>query len=715
MNKKTATTVLTIQGMSCASCISRVEKALAGISGVESVNVNLATHRALIHGDAPVAALISAVKQAGYKAAVHSGEPTLTFSSKGQLVNFLAALALVIPLLAVKVFSSDFDDSEIVQMLLAFTILAIPGRRFFIAAIKQARRLQANMDTLVAIGSFTAFAFSTARVLLPPAEDHLYFETAGMIVTLILLGRFLEARAKARASTAISELMGLRAATALKKTGDNWVEVPVESVEPGDFLMVRPGARVPVDGKLMEGEARIDESMITGESMPAHKTPGAAVIGATVNRSGSFIMSAEKIGADTMLSHIIRLVETAQSSRAPSQRLADKVAGVFVPLVIAVAVVTFVLWIAIEGNTERAIKSAVAVLVIACPCAMGLAAPTAILVGTGVAARQGILVRDAAGFELAHKVETLVFDKTGTLTQGTPAVTRIKKLSDFSEDELFAKVASCEIRSEHPFAQAIIEEAGHRNLDLGEVTDFEPVAGFGIRGVINGEKICIGSRIFLMKNNIDVDLLDTFAEEIESEGATAIYIGVDGMPTAIIGISDPLRATSSQSLAELRAMKIKTVLASGDNLVTTRSVGKQTGIIETHGSMRPDDKIELIKKEKSRGKIVGMVGDGINDAPALAAADVGFAMGGGTDIAMETAAITLVQGDISRVTSAIRISRSTVRTIRQNLFWAFAYNTLAIPVAAFGALHPMIAAGTMALSSVMVIGNSLRLRRLNPK
>ena len=713
--EKPATVALNISGMTCASCARRIEKALAGVEGVESAAVNLATQRALVRTVSSPDELIPAVERIGYKARFVTDQAPPTFRITAELVNFLIALLFTIPLLIITWFGISFENGKLVQLLLAAGVIVGPGRGIFIKAISLLRHFSANMDTLIAMGSFTAFAFSAGRVALGYPEGQFYFETTGMIITLILLGRFLEAGAKARTSAAISELIGLQPAVAWIKQGDDWLEVPVENIRPGDVLLVKPGAKIPVDGVVVEGRSSVDESMVTGESMPVTKKVGDAVIGATVNQSGSFVMRAEKVGADTMLSRIVRLVEQAQTSRAPVQRVADRVAGVFVPFVIIVAMITFILWVSITGDVERAMMHTVAVLVIACPCALGLATPTAIMAGTGSAARLGILIKDAASLELAHKLDTLVFDKTGTVTEGAPVVTGVRKLAAFEEDEMLSLAASCEARSEHPLARAILDEARQRGLTFHQVEDFEAVPGGGVRGKVLDKKIYIGSRTLLVQNDIDVDPLDSYAEEIESEGASAIYVGIDGRPAAVIGIADPIRSTSTQALAELRAMGIRTVLASGDNIVTTRAIGKQTGIIKTRGAMRPDDKIELIEEEKKEGHIVGMVGDGINDAPALAAADVGFAMGSGTDVAMETAPVTLVRGDIARVATAIRLSKRTMRTIRQNLFWAFAYNTVAIPFAAFGPIPPMFAAGLMALSSVSVVLNSLRLRRFAPK
>ena len=711
----TPTVLLDIKNMSCASCVARVEKALREVDGVEDASVNLASNTATVKATVPVETLIAAVGRIGYKAHLAAGRPTKSPGGKKELIDFVVALVLAIPLTMIHFFGIDFENAGYVQMLLAALILAVPGRSFFVRAVALLRHRQANMDTLVATGAFTAFAYSAICVLLEVSAGHLLFATAAMIVTLILLGRFLEAKAKARASGAIRELIGLQPPVAWLRRGEEWVQVPVAEIAPDDILLVKPGGKVPTDGVIVEGHASVDESMITGESMPVGKHAGDKVIGATINRANSFIMRAGKVGHDTVLAHIVRMVEQAQNSRSPVQGLADKVAGIFVPVVVSLALLTFVLWMAIDHDIENSIKAAVAVLVVACPCAMGLATPTAIMVGTGVAAKLGILVKDAESLENAHKIESLVFDKTGTVTQGRPEVTAVKAMPEFPEDEMLAAVAACESQSEHPIAQAVLVEALRRSLKIVDVENFESSTGNGIGGKVGEAKVAVGTRTFVIKNGVDVDRLDHTAEEIETEGGTAIYVGIGGRPAGVIGLSDPIRESSLQALAELRAMGIRTILASGDNLVTTRSVGKQTGILQAYGAMRPDDKIELIEKEKEEGRIVGMVGDGINDAPALAAANVGFAMGGGTDVAMESASITLVKGNIAKVATAIRLSRSTMRTIRQNLFWAFAYNTVAIPIAAFGKLDPMIAAGAMALSSVSVVANSLRLRRFAKK
>ncbi len=714
-NETTRTVLLDIKNMSCASCVARVEKALKEVEGVENATVNLTSHTATVKTEVPAEVLIAAVKSIGYKAQLAVGRPTKKPGAKKELANFLIALLLAVPLTIIHFFDIELENGDNIQMLLAAVILAVPGRSFFIRTVALLRHRQANMDTLVATGAFTAFAYSTMRVVLQMEPGHLLFATAAMIVTLILLGRFLEAKAKSRATGAIWELINLQPPVAWLRRGENWVQVPVAKISPDDILLVKPGGKVPTDGAIVEGQASIDESMITGESMPVGKHAGDEVIGATINRANSFIMRASRVGQDTVLANIVRMVEQAQISRSPVQRLADKVAGVFVPVVVALALLTFVLWIAIDGDAEHSIKAAVAVLVVACPCAMGLATPTAIMVATGVAAKLGILIKDAESMEMAHKIESLVFDKTGTVTQGRPEVTSIKTMPEFAEDDMLVMIASCESHSEHPIAQAMLAEAKGRSLKISAVENFESTTGSGISGKVGESKIAVGTRMFVIKNGVDVDRLDHIAEEVEIDGGTAVYVGIDGRPAAVIGFSDPIRESSAQALAELRAMGIRTILASGDNLVTTRAVGKQTGIIEAYGALRPDDKIELIEKEKAKGRIVGMVGDGINDAPALAAANVGFAMGGGTEVAMESASITLVKGNIAKVATAIQLSRSTIRTIRQNLFWAFAYNILAIPIAALGKLDPMIAAGAMAMSSVSVVANSLRLRRFATK
>ena len=695
-----------VSGMTCASCAARVERAVRRVPGVESAGVNLVLEKAFFTGKASLGDVFAAIERTGYHAELlkEGEERKPAIQARKELINFIIAALLTLPVFVISMFMPRFPFSGWVQFALTAAVLFYAGRGFYIKAITLLRHFSANMDTLIAMGSFAAFGFSAVMLIFPGEENpHLYFETGAMIVTLILLGRFLEARAKGGASSAIRELMSLRPDTALVRRGDEWVETPLAEVRVDDVLLVRPGAKIPVDGVVIGGASAVDESMISGESAPVKKKKGSGVTGATINGTGALTICAVKVGAETVLARIIRMVEQAQASKAPVQRLADRVAGVFVPVVITVAAVTFVLWIVLGGNMDLSIRAAVAVLVIACPCALGLATPTAVMVGTGVAAKQGILIKNAESLELAHKLNVLVFDKTGTITEGRPRVVEFRNPGRMPDDEVLSLAASCESRSEHPLADSITAYAVKRDAALSEPTEFESTTGAGVSAVVRGRSVLVGSREFLGGKGVDVS-------DVEVPARTAVWVAVDGRAAAVFEIADPVKATSRAAVSSLRGMGVWTIMASGDNEAVARTVARDVGIDEVRAPVLPEDKVRLVKKYHGKGKTVGMVGDGINDAPALAVADVGFAIGTGTDVAMETAHVTLVKGDIAKVATAIRLSRATMRTIRQNLFWAFGYNTLAIPVAALGLLHPMLAAGAMALSSVSVVTNSLRLR-----
>ena len=699
-------TEFAVQGMTCASCAARVEKAVRKVPGVESVSVNLATETALVAGDAPLDAVFAAIEKIGYHASPlkegELGRPTI--QARREFINFVVAAALSIPVVVISMFGLHFPYSGWVQFALTAVVLFYAGREFFIKTILLLRHFSANMDTLIAMGSFAAFGFSAAMLLSPhEGKPHLYFETGAIIVTLILLGRFLEATAKGRASAAIKELIALQPQVALVKRGENWAQMRVNALHEEDVILVRPGDKIPVDGVVIDGASFVDESMISGESAPVKKEKDSEVIGATINGNGSLTIRATKVGSATVLAHIIRLVEQAQASKAPVQRLADKVAGIFVPAVMLIAAVTFALWLIFNGNIDPAIRASVAVLVIACPCSLGLATPTAVIVGTGVAARKGILIRNAESLELAEKLQVLIFDKTGTITEGKPRVVEFRNLGNAPDAQVLALAASCESRSEHPLAQAVVNYAKKLGAALHEPSGFRSTAGAGVRAVVEGKNILAGNADFLEADGVDLGAAT-------SPATTAVWVAIDGELAALFEIADPVKDSSPEALRALRKMSIATVLASGDNQPTARSVARTVDIDEVRAPVRPEEKAAIVEEFRARGKVVGMVGDGINDAPALAAADIGFAIGTGTDIAIETAEVTLVQGDIAKVATAVQLSRATMRTIRQNLFWAFGYNTLAIPVAAFGLLHPMIAAAAMALSSVSVVTNSLRLR-----
>jgi Cu+-exporting ATPase len=625
------------------------------------------------------------------------------------------------------------QTSNWLQLLFASPVVLWAGWPFFERGWQSLVTRHLNMFTLIAMGTGVAWVYSVIATVLPqifPAAFResdgsvaVYFEAAAVITVLVLLGQVLELRARERTSGAIRALLDLSPKTARRLGGgDTDEEVPLDQVGVGDRLRVRPGEKVPVDGEVLEGHVSIDESMVTGESMPVTKEPGSKVIGGTLNASGSFIMKAERIGRDTMLARIVQMVADAQRSRAPIQRLADQVSGWFVPLVIVVAVLAFGAW-SIWGPEPRfafGMVAAVAVLIIACPCALGLATPMSIMVGVGRGAQEGVLIKDAEALERMEKVDTIVIDKTGTLTEGRPAVTGMAVARDFEEAEVLRLAASVEQASEHPLAAAIVTAAKSRGLSLGKVMGFDSPTGKGAIGMVERKRLAIGNARFLKELSIDTAELSVKAEELRKDGATAIFVAVNGKTAAIIAIADPIKASTPQALAALKADGIRIVMLTGDNRTTADAIARKLGITDVEAEILPDQKAEIVSKLKKEGRIVAMAGDGVNDAPALAAADVGIAMGTGTDVAMESAGVTLLKGDLNGIAKARRLSRSVMSNIRQNLFFAFIYNAAGVPVAAgvlyplFGVLlSPVIAAAAMALSSVSVIGNSLRLRMAN--
>jgi Cu+-exporting ATPase len=735
-----------VEGMTCASCAGRIEKVLARVPGVTSAAVNQATAKATVEGAATWGQLFAAVEKAGYKAvdprpapsgrralrverAGHTPAPQAAQErpddpgarERGRLQvlrrKTIVACVLTAPVLVIAMFDLMFPGAALVQWWLTTAVVFWAGREFFRVAWKLARGGSANMDTLIAMGTGAAYAYSVYALV--TGGMMLYFETAGVIVTLILLGKYLEDRAKAQAGDAIRRLAGLQPRTATVLRGGAEQEIPVEEVRLGDHVVVRPGERIPVDGLVREGSSAVDESMITGESLAVMRAAGDAVIGATVNRNGRLLVEATRVGAETALARIIRMVEDAQGSKAAIQRLADEVSGRFVPGVLAAAGVTVAAWFLGGGGFVGSMIPTVAVLVIACPCALGLATPTAIMVGTGKAAENGILVRNAEALERAQKLDVLIFDKTGTLTRGEPAVTDLVRLGDRAEDEVLALVAAAERYSEHPLGEAIVAHAKARGLPLAEATDFAAVTGQGVRATLVGadgvsHAVVVGNRRLLQGAGVDLTALEERVVEIEAQGRTAILAALDGAPLAVIGVADTLKDTSAGAVARLHRMGVQLVMATGDNRRTGEAIARAVGIDRVLAEASPGEKLALVRELQAEGRVVGMVGDGINDAPALAAADVSFAIGTGTDVAMEAAALTLIKGDIAKVATAIELSKATIRVIKQNLFWAFAYNTVGIPVAALGLLSPMIASGAMAFSSVSVVANALRLRGFVP-
>jgi len=725
----TKSVMLPIQGMHCASCVNRIQTNLSKLDGVGSASVNLATESATIAFDESkisIENIKKSIEEIGYQV-ITTEEDNLedikeNFEQKEYGIlkrDFILSAILTVPILILNMF---FSHSHFWVNYLLFTlttpVLIWSGRRFFIGFWKMLKQFTTDMNTLVAVGTTIAFIFSAIATFLPEIFTSIgehpstFYDTTAVIITLILLGRMLESKAKGRASESLKKLFHLQVKTAHVIRDGKELDIPIKNVFVGDILRLKPGERIPVDGTVMEGHSYVDESMITGESIPVEKQIGSEVTGATINQSGSFTFQAKKVGNDTLFSQIVKMVKEAQSSKAPIQQLADKVASVFVPSVIAIAVLSFSGWLLIspEAGLAHAIFSSIAVLIVACPCALGLATPTAIMVGTGNGAEHGIIIKNARGLEVAHKIDTIVLDKTGTVTIGKPTINAINSIHPFNEREILHYAVSIEKHSEHPLAQAIVQYAQSKGIGSDTVQEFEAIPGHGAKGIVKGKHVKIGSfkyleAIFNLKNGYR-SIIDQF----EGKGYTLIFISVDNQPAGIIGVSDVIKEYSWEAVESMKKMGLNITMITGDNRKTASIIAKHAGIENIIAEVLPNQKAEEIKKLQSEGKIVAMVGDGINDAPALAQADLGIAIGTGTDIASETGDIILVKGDLRSVTTAIELSKRTMKIIRQNLFWAFIYNIILIPLAALGKLDPMLAAGAMALSSVSVVTNSLRLK-----
>jgi len=759
LEKKT----INIGGMTCASCVSNIEKALSEVPGVISVAVNLASEKATVEylsGQVTLVDLKKAVEGAGYSvrdelSAEGSTEVDAVAAGIQREIRILktklivaGTIGIFMLLTAISELSGEWMPSFLSNHYLLW-VLATPvqfwaGWQFYQGFWAGLKHKRANMNTLIAVGTSAAYFYSVAAVLFPDFFEAggraaaVYFDTAVIIIALILLGRFLEIRAKGQTSEAIKKLIGMQAKTARVVRGGEDIDIPVEEVVAGDIVIVRPGEKVPVDGMIKEGYSSIDESMVTGESMPVEKKVGDGIIGATINKTGSFRFEATKVGKDTVLSQIIKLVEEAQGSKAPIQRLADLISAYFVPVVIGIGLLTFVLWYFIgpEPALTFALLNFVAVLIIACPCALGLATPTAIMVGTGKGAENGVLIRSGEALETAHKIKAIILDKTGTLTEGKPVVTDIVPAPGFQEEKLLEVAASAERGSEHPLGEAIVNAAMEKGLTLSDVTEFNSITGHGIQVTLDSQRVVLGNLKLMQDQDFNLNGLDQNALQLSSQGKTPMFLGIDDQVAGIIAVADTLKPTSKAAIAELHRQGLEVIMLTGDNQRTADAIAKEVGIDRALAEVLPENKASEVKKLQAEGKVVAMVGDGINDAPALAQADIGIAIGTGTDIAMEAAEITLMSGDLRGVVTAISLSKSTMRTIKQNLFWAFAYNTALIPVAAgvlyfvfgqsmtppslrfffgdFGFLNPMLAALAMAASSLTVVSNSLRLKRFRP-
>ncbi|MGB6779569.1 MAG: heavy metal translocating P-type ATPase [Planococcus citreus] len=716
---------LSLSGMTCAACATRIEKVLSKTEGVIQANVNLASEKATvkyINGQTDVDTLIGKVKKTGYDAKPAVKENAEAEKAvKEQQYNkqrnaFIIGAVISIPFLVAMI--GEFTGNHALMMpgwlqfLLATIVQFTIGWRFIRGAYNSLRGGSANMDVLVALGTLAAYLYSTA-LLVTGTEGGFYFEASVIIITLIILGKVLEARAKGQTSEALKKLMGLQAKTAHVIRNGETVDVPVEDVQTDDLLLIKAGEKIPVDGEIVEGQTSVDESMLTGESLPVEKEQGDMLIGATINKHGSVKMKATKVGKDTALSQIIRMVEEAQGSKAPIQNLADKISGIFVPIVIGIAILTFLITFYFT-DFSAALVSAVAVLVIACPCALGLATPTAIMVGTGKGAEHGVLIKGAEYLQLIRNVDAIVLDKTGTITKGEPEVTDVMAFG-IDKNELLRLVASAETGSEHPLGQSIIQKAKEKKIQLSDATNFEAVPGHGIYASIDGKRLAVGNKKLMKRETVLLESYQTEIEPLEEKGKTVMMASQDGSLLGYVAVADTVKKTSRQAISELKALGIEVIMMTGDNERTAQAIATEVGVDRVLAEVLPEGKAEQVEKLKQEGKKVAMVGDGINDAPALATADVGIAIGTGTDVAIEAADITLMSGDLLAIVESIQLSQATMRKIKQNLAWAFGYNILLIPVAAFGLLNPILAGAAMAFSSVSVVTNTLFLKRWKPR
>ncbi len=747
---RTLSAVFQIEAMTCASCVGRVDKALSAIVGVLDVNVNLASETASVtylDGQVSISDLLRVAREAGYPAKLRDADATVDMGARKEVeARDLARRTSLAAILALPVFVLEmgghavplihewigatigFQLSWIVQFVLTTIVLAGPGRGFYLKGFPALFRGAPDMNSLVAVGTSAAYVFSIVATflpfLLPDGTRAVYYEAAAVVVVLILLGRFLEARAKGRTGEAIRKLLGLQAKTAHVVRGDDIVEIDVDQIIVGDILAVRPGERLAVDGEVTQGHSYVDESMITGEPVPVAKIEGASVTGGTVNGTGAFRFAATRIGADTTLAQIIRMVEEAQGTKLPIQGLVDRITLWFVPAVMGLAALTILIWLIFgpDPALTYALIAGVSVLIIACPCAMGLATPTSIMVGTGRAAEMGVLFRKGDALQALQGVKIVAFDKTGTLTEGRPELTDVNLAQGFDRNELLALVAAVEMNSEHPIAEAIVRAAKNENIDLPEIEEFASITGYGVQALVSGKMVLVGADRFLVREGVELEGLDQIAVEFGAKGKTPLYVAIDGKIAAIIAVSDPVKSDAKAVVSALHDLGLQVAMLTGDNQRTADSIAQDMGIDYVVAELLPDGKVAALKELAQGGEKIAFVGDGINDAPALAHADVGIAIGTGTDVAIEAADVVLMSGDLRGVINAFDVSMRTMRNIQQNLFWAFAYNTALIPIAA-GALYPafgillspVLAGGAMALSSVFVLSNALRLRMIRPK
>lgn len=725
---------LVLTGMTCAACSTRIEKGLNKLDGVIQANVNLALEKASVEFNPSIVSpkeMIQKVEDLGYGAMVKSDENEQEAVDhrqkeiKSQQRKFIFSAILSLPLLWAMFGHFSFTSSLYVpeafmnpwvQMALATPVQFYIGKQFYVGAYKALKNKGANMDVLVALGTSAAYFYSVYLAFETIGSDShsvgLYFETSAVLITLIILGKLFEAKAKGKSSEAIKKLMGLQAKTATVLRNGVEQTISLEEVVSGDVLLIKPGEKIPVDGIVLEGSSAIDESMLTGESVPVDKSIGDTVIGATLNKNGFIKIEATKVGKETALAQIIKVVEEAQGSKAPIQRMADSISGIFVPIVVGIAVITFLIWYVWvdPGNFGEALEKLIAVLVIACPCALGLATPTSIMAGSGRSAEYGILFKGGEHLEKTQSVSTVILDKTGTITNGAPVLTDV--ITNQIESEFLSLVGSAEKQSEHPLAQAIVEGIKEKSIDLKDAAGFENIPGYGIKAVVDGKTVLVGTRRLMKKHNVDVEDVLSKMEDLEKQGKTAMLAAVDGTYAGLIAVADTIKDTSATAIKRMKEMGLQVIMITGDNKQTANAIAKQAGVEHVIAEVLPEGKAEEVKKLQAEGKVVAMVGDGINDAPALATADIGMAIGTGTDVAMEAADITLIRGDLNSIPDAILMSHKTMRNIKQNLFWALAYNSLGIPIAAIGLLAPWLAGAAMAFSSVSVVLNALRLQKV---